>query len=379
MKDVIVNAVIVGGHVNAQTIVKNLKEIGFDGRIILLRTPQESRGLAAFCNPDIEVWRVPLSVPSDLLSALRVRFEANEEKTAIFFTDERFHLAFSEGCLEDLPWLKVHFGAIAHVKTILDRQQFCQFLSDKKLADVPKTVDGGQDPFKVFGDQFILRPRYSWHDLSRHESVRLVSSQKEYDHWMADFQSRGIGREDVCYQELLSIRDEDNVSICGWYDKEKHYLICTRKVLQHPPKTGNGDVIERIEPPEGVMEAALRVLKALDYDGPFELEFVFDEQSNKHLVIELNPRFWMQHGLVEAVTGYALVSSYLNRDPLESVSGQTVPRYWINPLYAMFRLMRGDYRGVRYAYREGAHMPFSFFQAISFAPIHIVNKVMQRC
>jgi len=379
MKDVVVNAVIVGGHVNAQTIIRSLKALSFGGKIVLLQESREPRCLASYCNPEVEVWRVPLSVPGDLLPALMERFERAQEKTAVFFTDERFHLALSESQLEDNPWLKVHFGVSAHVRTILDRQRFCQFLADGRLADVPKTIDGVQDPFKVFGKQFILRPRYSWHDLSQHESVRLVSSQKEYDHWMADFQSRGLGRGDVCYQELLSIRDEDNVSICGWHDKDKQYIICTHKVLQHPPKTGNGDVVERIEPPEGVREAALRVLKALDYDGPFELEFVFDVKSNKYQVIELNPRFWMQHGLVEAATGCALVASYLGIKPTKSSARKIETRYWVNPLYAIFRLMRGDFRAVRYAGREDAYMPFSFSQAIGFAPVHVINKVMQRC
>lgn len=375
----IVNAVLVGSHVNAQTIIRSLKSVAFNGKIILLLVNKEPIGLASFCHPDVEVWRVGMMNPGDLISALKTRFGLVGEKTAVFFTDERFHFALSECQLGDLPWLVMHIGVQRHVSTILDRQLFCQFLSHGELAAVPKTIDGRQDPFKVFGEQFILRPRYSWHDLSQHESVRLVSSLKEYDHWMDDFKSRGLGCEDVCYQELLSIRDEDNVSICGWYDKNRQHLICTHKVLQHPPKTGNGDVVERIAPPSGVMEAALRVLKALEYEGPFELEFVFDVKSGSYQVIELNPRFWMQHGLVEAVTGCALVSSYLDLPPQMPTATEAVTRYWVNPLYALFRLMRADFRAVRYARRKDAYLPFSFWQALRFAPVHVLNKVRRRC
>lgn len=374
MKCNIDNAVIVGGHVNAHTIIKSLKTIHFEGKIILLRGTHELCGLASFCNPDVEVWRVPLKTPGDLIVALAERFGKNGKKTAVFFTDERFHVVLSECRLEEMPWLVVHIGAFQYIRIILDRQLFCQFLLDGKLANVPKTIDGGQDPFKVFGEQFILRPRYSWHDLSRHEAVRLISSRKEYDYWMKDFKSRGLNSDHVCYQELLSIRDEDNVSVCGWYDKNNQYLICTHKVLQHPPKTGNGDVVERIDPPEGVMEAALRVLQALEYEGPFELEFVFDERSNRHQVIELNPRFWMQHGLVEAVTGYALTASYLNRSPLmPSVEGLEI-RYWVNPLYALFRMIKGDIRIFKYT-RGCAVKPFLYKQAAMYSIIHIFNKL----
>lgn len=374
----IANAIIVGGHVNAQTVVHSLKSIRFCGKIIVLRATQESRGLASFCNPDVEVWRVSLEKPGDLLAALDTRFGRTGEKAAVFFTDERFLLALSESHLDERPWLVVHSGAWQQIRVILDRLLFCQFLTEYKIADVPRTIDGSQDPLAVFGSSFILRPRYSWHDLSRHESVRLVSSRKEYDYWMTDFRSRGLGTEDVCYQELLSIRDQDNVSICGWYDRNRQHLICTHKVLQHPPRTGNGDVVARCESPPGVMEAALRILQALDYEGPLELEFVFDVKSNRYQVIELNPRFWMQHGLVEAVTGYALTSSYLNLPPLTPSPTGAKTCYWVNPLYALYRCLKGDFRAVRYAHRLDACLPFSFMQAIRFAPIHVWNRITSR-
>jgi predicted ATP-grasp superfamily ATP-dependent carboligase len=207
----------------------------------------------------------------------------------------------------------------------------------------------------------------------------VISSRKTFDQWMTDFRTRGLDIDQLCYQELLSIRDKDNVSICGWYDQRKHYLFCTRKVLQHPPKTGNGDVVERIEPPDGLMDVAIRILQALKYDGPLELEFVFDERSNSYQVIELNPRFWMQHGLIEAVTGHALVSSYLGIAPTKPSVPMPEDHYWVNPLYAVFRLMKTDIRAVRYALRRDAYMPFSFSQAIGYAPIHIFHKVLHKC
>lgn len=373
-----VNAIIVGGHVNAHTVVHSLKSIRFGGKIILLRADQEPRGLASFCHPDVEVWRVPLEKPGDLLAALDARFGKTGEKTAVFFTDERFHLALADTHPDERPWLIVHIGAWQQSRIILDRLLFCQFLAGAKIADVPRTIDGSHDPLAVFGSSFILRPRYSWHDLSRHESVRLVSSNEEYDCWMADFKSRGLGINDVCYQELLSIRDEDNVSICGWYDRDRQHLICTHKVLQHPPRTGNGDVVARCDAPPGVMETALRILRALDYAGPLELEFVFDEKSNRYQVIELNPRFWMQHGLVEVVTGFALTASYLGLPPLTPTPTGAQTRYWVNPLYAVFRCLKGDFRAVRYAHRPDACLPFSFWQAVRFAPIHVWNRLTSR-
>jgi len=101
------------------------------------------------------------------------------------------------------------------------------------------------------------------------------------------------------------------------------------------------------------------------------LAFVFAAKANAYRVIELNPRFWMQHGLTEAITGMGLVRAYLH---LPQASGDTAVRYWVNPLYALFRMLKGDMRGLRFA-RSEAYLPFSFLQALGFSVQHCWNRL----
>ena len=366
------HAIIIGTHINAVTIVRSLKESGFPGKIILACGRTRGRGLAGFSYPDLEYLNPSLSKPEDLIGAIKERFAGTE--TAVLFTDERFHVAFSKLNKADYPWLHYHIGGEGRMMTVLDRLEFCTFLSENGVKSVPVTIPGDEDPFAKFGGKFVVRPRCSWYGFERF-SVHIVESKVKFEQVMAEYKGRGLSDGDICYQELLSIRDEDNVSVCGWYDKDNQYVYCTHKVLQHPPKNGNGDVIEVIDPPKGVMEMALKTLSVLEYDGPFELEFVYDDRTNVYRIIELNPRFWMQHGLCEALSGNALSSLSVDGRPSSALVKKDM-RYWVNPMYAIFRILRGDFRGLAYLNNRMSCLPISFWKAFCFIPVHMLHKIV---
>lgn len=374
MRKALQNAIVIGSHINALTIVNNLKKIGFNGRIIIACDRLDKKGIVSFIFPEIEVWRGPIKAKGDMVAAIRERFGTNQTPITVFFTDERFLPEFSEVKAEDRSWLKFFIGNPQHVDTILDRQKFCVFLDRIHNGLAPRTIAGDRDPLEFFGEEFVVRPRYSWHGVNQRERVTIVRTQAAFEAAFNGYLNRGLSKSDLCFQELLSTKDEDNVSICGWFDPLHTALICTHKLLQHPPHTGNGDVVERIKAPAGVMETALQVLKGLEFHGPFELEFVYDVAQKRYKIIEMNPRFWMQHGLVEAITGCELTSRYLGKEPLPHSARAPEKTLWVNLMYAVFRAMKGDLRGLRYARDRHSYKPVSLWQAISFAPRHILNK-----
>jgi predicted ATP-grasp superfamily ATP-dependent carboligase len=197
--------------------------------------------------------------------------------------------------------------------------------------------------------------------------VQLISDRSQFERTVAELRREGFSAEDWSYQEALSVSPRHNVSICGWHDREAPVHLATRKVLQHPPKNGNGDVCEVIDPPpRDLMESAANLLKALDYRGPFELEFVFDNNSRSYKIIELNPRFWMQHGLVGAWSDEALVKRYLGM-AASSARPANPPRYWINTIYALSRLARADVRVLYYATAGAICVP-SWRMAVRWLP-----------
>ncbi len=364
-------AVVCGIHINAHTIIRNLKRINWPGRIVLLRHSSEPRGMAACLSPKIEECVADIDEEKELPSLLEKKY-GEYGKVFILFTDERYHAAFAEWKQKHPDSsLRFQIGSVEHVQTILDRYLFSQFIEDNQLGQVPRTIPGDADPFKTFGSSFIIRPRLSWSGINARERVRLINNHIEYEKAIADFESRGLLRSDLSYQERLSIRNQDNVSICGWYGSTTRHFFCSRKVMQYPPNTGGGDVVELLDAPAKVMEQAANILSALNYEGPFELEFVFDLADKNFKVIELNPRFWMQQGLIEAVSGRALVSNCLELQPQTISERDKRLRYWVNPLYVPFRAAKGDFRSLRYLLSSQSCKPLTTTEALRYAMFFI--------
>jgi hypothetical protein len=368
-------AVVCGNHINAHTLVRNLRRLGWPGRLVLLRHESEAAGLAVCLNPGTESWAVPIRDAADLPGLIHDRYCRAGGNVTVFFTDERYHPAFAEWRRQhpDSP-LRFHLGSTAHMQAVLDRHEFCRFIEDRRLASVPRTVVGEADPFTAFGESFLVRPRLSWSAIDQRERVKLVRGRTEHADAQKAFAARGLQAADLCYQEMLSVRNQDNISICGWHGPSVRHLYCTRKVLQYPPKTGGGDVVELRPPPPGVLESAGSILAALAYEGPFEMEFIFDENAREFKVTELNARFWLQQGLIEAVSGCALVSAYLGRAPQPPARAEQNLRYWVNPLYACFRAFKLDFRGLFYWGHRRAWAPITPGEAMRYAGWHLRAK-----
>ncbi|RKT45575.1 hypothetical protein [Thiocapsa rosea] len=371
-------AIVCGTGINAHTLVRNLLRLGWKGPLILLRDQSENPGLAGLLNPGVSQWAVELRNPEDLPGEIHARF-GSAERVAVLFTDERYHPGFASWRkMYPSTVLKFHLGAVARMDCVLDRYDFCIFVADRGLAAIPRTISGEEDPLKVFGEAFIVRPRFSWFGVAQRERVKLVRDPSQFDFALADYASRGLCRADLCFQELLSIRNEDNVSVCGWYGTTVRHLYCSRKVLQYPPGVGGGDLVELIPPPKGVMEQARAILAALSYEGPFEMEFVFDTISDQFKVTEVNPRFWLQHGLVEEVTGCALVSTYLECSPLASSEAETTVRFWVNPLYSVYRAFKLDFSSLRCWMSRRSWAPFGWLDAVHFGWWYVLERATGR-
>ena len=368
-------AVVCGNHINAHTLVRNLERLGWLGRVVLLRHEVEPAGLAVCLNPQVEHWAVAIPTPDELPALIEKRY-GGEGNVWVFFTDERYHLAFAAWReRHSASALRFHLGSTEHMRAVLDRYEFCRFIETRGLASVPRTLRGDEDPFAAFGESFIVRPRLSWFGVAQRERVKLVNGRADHAAALKDFEARGLPVADLSYQELLSIRNQDNVSICGWYGPAVRHLYCSRKVLQYPPRTGGGDVVELLPPPPGVLEQAQNILAALAYEGPFELEFVFDEHAGEFKVTELNPRFWLQQGLIEAVSGRALVSTYLGREPQSPTESARALRFWVNPLYTVFRALHADLSSLRYWASRRAWVPFTMFDALRYGWQYARGKV----
>lgn len=343
-------AVITGWYVNAYSIVHSLRAIGWQGRTVCLRQARTGAVLADQFGRDVEVWTVDLDKPSDLPDLIMERIPADAE-AHVFCTDERFLGAFRQAAQSPQPGKPRILGtlpAATRLDTILDRFAFYEFIRTRNLAPVPQTLPAEPAAAQSLGTDMAVRVKRSWDGLRKLPRVHLVRSEAERQQVEAALQEAGMEPHEWCYQERLSTCPEHNVSVCGWHDAQEQRYWVTRKVVQHPPEIGNGDVCELLTADFPQLQEWTRtILEGLEFQGAFEMEFVLDRNTGGYKVIELNPRFWMQHGLIEEASNHLLVRRHLGMPAADPPA--SLPRYWINPVYGLKRLLRADFRSLRYA------------------------------
>jgi hypothetical protein len=323
----------------------------------------------------VEVWKMPETV--GLVDFLAQRIPIEDCKW-LFFTEERSLEEISAA--KRHPWLATatwYPGEQCRLREILDRFLFYDLIATKGLGNVPRTVSGECDPFSNFGDEFFLRYRLTWVRGKKTPRIRLVKGRAEWQAAVRSGEAQGYGPADWCCQERLSLAPEDNVSVCGWHDPKSPRYVATRKVLQFPARQGNGDVCELIGLPAALADTTRKLLDELRYTGPFELEYVWDMRSGRHLIIELNPRFWMQHPLAGGNLDQVLVRRYLGL-PDETAPNGSSPRYWVNTIVALHRLLRADFRGWKYLRDPQAIRVPSLAVTLRWLPRFVVNLVYRK-
>lgn len=345
---------IIGSYINACSIYKSIRQVDASLPITMLDTTiSQGKCLADIVCRDACIIKRRFVKKEDILTVIEDASDACIKKY-ILFTDEMYIDTIADA-IKDGKMINTiaYTGSMTGNEKIFDRFLFYQFIEGLGIqtAKIPRTIEGVSNPFTYFGSVFVIRLRHSWHAGVILPSITIVRDRQQYQETLDRFLKAGLTAKDWCFQELLSIADQHNISVCGWHDANAHQYMVTRKVLQHPPRTGNGDVVENLLVyPQELTQATFEILTAMHYQGPFEMEFVFDNGSNSYKIIELNPRFWMQHGLFEALTDHLLVRRALGEEvKYKTISPEKFQhRYWINANRFWYRLCKGQLSVLRY-------------------------------
>jgi hypothetical protein len=148
------------------------------------------------------------------------------------------------------------------------------------------------------------------------------------------------------------------LSVAGFFDArspQRHLAAVTNRLAHYGAGPSSSALLVTTDDSLGLVPLTERVLARLDYCGPYELEFVIvDDRVH---VLELNPRFWMQHGLFLLV-GNGLVRRYLGRDTAADHGQRLLPAglLWADGFWLLRELARGrlgPWRRVLAARRAG--------------------------
>ena len=102
-------------------------------------------------------------------------------------------------------------------------------------------------------------------------------------------------------QELIPGGDDALYTVGSYLTRDGRALgvFSGRKLRQTPPGIGTCRVGEAVWVPEAV-DAALRLLRELEYFGLSQVEFKRDPRDGRFRLMEINPRLWQWHGLASA-------------------------------------------------------------------------------
>lgn len=363
-------AIIASDYLNGWGLAEAIRGTGWNGRIICVDRGEDPFTIMGIYQPSVEVWKVPMT--DNLAEVLRARIPEQDRKV-LFFTEEYSleqvsFVAFG-------PWFSNstwYPGTNCKLEPILDRLAFYEGIQNRNLGNVPRTIQESEDPIAEFGFPFFLRFRRTWVRGKRTPRIRLIKNNDNWYEFLHYIKKLGFGPDEWCYQEVLSLDPRDNVSVCGWHDSQTPRYIATHKLMQFPAAQGNGDVCEVLPLSTDLALTTKKVLDDLNFSGAFELEFIHDPLKDRYVIIELNPRFWMQHPLAGANLGQAMVRRYLG---LQDLSDQkdTSPCYWINTIVALFRLIKGDIQVWQYLSNSRTIRVPPIRKALQWLPLFSVN------
>jgi D-aspartate ligase len=137
----------------------------------------------------------------------------------------------------------------------------------------------------------------------------------------------------VLVQELIPDDGTNKtISFCAFCvdgDIKAHWM--GEKLRQHPWRFGTATFARSIRV-EDCLKHSEPLLRALDYTGICEVEYLRDPRDGQYKLIEINPRTWLWVGLARAcgVDFAMMVYRYLNGMSLPLIKNQKTELKWIN-------------------------------------------------
>ena len=281
-----------------------------------------------------------------------------EEPGWVLFTEE----ASLAGALQAPP--RAAFLPTRFPPALLDdKWAFAEFVAADPAAPPPLRQWPLAGPVPAEAYPVILKARHSWKGARKLPRGWVCADAAALQARTAALAGEGFVPTDFFVQEWLGGRPHRVLSVCGFFDAEdssRNVSLLTERVVAYGDGPASSAVVASVPDEGGLVARAHSVLGRLGFRGPFEIEFL--SAPGRTCVIELNPRFWMQHGLFLALDN-SLVKRCLALDTTADRQRAAVaePRLlWVDGVWLLRRLLRADLRLPRLWWRwvlRGGYRP----------------------
>lgn len=180
-----------------------------------------------------------------------------------------------------------------------------------------------------------------------HKKAFLANNENELKGQL-ELISENYNIEDTFTQELIPFegcnRTISFTAFCVKGDIKTYWMGV--KLREHPLRFGTATFAKSINIPECYHLSTL-LLKALNYTGVCEVEYLFDPRTNQYKLIEINARTWLWVGLARAcgIDFAKIIYDYVNHKDIKYPKSYDTNKYWINPItdtvYAIVGILKG--------------------------------------
>ncbi len=204
-----------------------------------------------------------------------------------------------------------------------------------------------QWPIDDLGAAFpcVLKAKHSWRGSRKLPRGWVCRSRQELEHARGAVARAGLERDWFFLQEWLGNEDCRNLAVCGFHDHAnpaRNLSVVLERLRGGAGELPNSTVAATVADTEALTTAAARVLDRLEFTGPFEIEFLVAE--GRVFLLELNPRFWLQHSIFIPF-GNGLMKRYLGQDTAADHAAPPLPAIvWVDGLALVKSVLRFDFR-----------------------------------
>jgi len=193
----------------------------------------------------------------------------------------------------------------------------------------------------------LIKAKSSWRETVKMPRGWICLSPSELEARLNQLSSSEYNPNDFFIQEWLGDLNCKVVSVCGFFDSQnykRNLVSVVERIASHSKGLSCSAAIQTVEDNWNLIDDTEAILGQISFIGPYELEYlILDDQK---YVLELNPRFWMQHSIF-LDNGNGLIKRYLGLDTHKDYANFRLKDVaWIDAIYLILSILRLRVRSV---------------------------------
>lgn len=189
----------------------------------------------------------------------------------------------------------------------------------------------------------LLKGRHSWRRGRKIPRGWVCKDSTEVEQMLKHMAINDWDTSWFFLQEWLGEAPLKLLSVGGFFDatdENRNLSVVTERVAEYGVGPSSSAMLVTVPDSLGLLEHSAHILRRLRYCGPYEMEFIV--AGARILALELNPRFWMQHGLF-LHSGNGLIKRYFDQETAEDLKSPSPENLlWVDGLWLLRSILRMD-------------------------------------